>query len=467
MEALEKDFEDLVESEDNQEKDDKFILDYFDDEGNIISEKEETEVPETTEESQEEDTSPDSLTSEEFQAILQEWSDEDLESLPDEFFADIPEDLLAEVKLTKEDLPEGETDLQELYKTSLGKRLQVRKKPSNEGTISEKRLLIQKQKVAELYSSFEIEEEALRKKALGTRMQDRKDRVKYLRTAGGKKYLVKQKKRNKKIASGSMRVDKNKSVKQQRVARLYNEYNPTEDVNALLSGEEFSEEFKTKASTIFESAVNKRVEEELKINLLLQHEEMLEESVDALNEVQEEITSKLDSYLDYIVEEWLEDNKIAVESGIKTEVTENFLSGLKALFESSYVDIPEEKVDVFGELTEKTEELQKTLDQQIQTNVELKEENEKYLRDDIFLTVSDGMVDTDVEKLKTLVESVSYSGDIEDYTQKLETIKENYFNKSSEEKESGLLTEETDDSTYGTSDPIMSAYATALGRYSK
>ena len=238
-------------------------------------------------------------------------------------------------------------------------------------------------------------------------------------------------------------------------------YVPTEDVDALLVGEEFSDEFRAKATTIFESAVEKRVDDIVKVELLVQQEEMVQEALEAFLDQEEELTAKFDSYLDYIVEEWMEENKLAVENGIQTEITETFLAGLKELFQTSYVEVPDEKVDVLSELTEKVSKLQDELDKQIQSNIELKEENDEHIKDDIFLTVSDDMVDTDAEKFKTLTESVVYSGDIEEYTAKLETIKESYFNETKEQSVQ-TLTEETDESTYG-----MSAYAASLGRLTR
>ena len=309
----------------------------------------------------------------------------------------------------------------------------------------------------------------LKKKSLGKRIMARLKRVKWGRTKGGKAYGRKQKIRQKKVEAGGVRKDKTLSRLRKRVARLYGQgesYVPTEDVDALLVGEEFSDEFRAKATTIFESAVEKRVDDIVKVELLVQQEEMVQEALEAFLDQEEELTAKFDSYLDYIVEEWMEENKLAVENGIQTEITETFLAGLKELFQTSYVEVPDEKVDVLSELTEKVSKLQDELDKQIQSNIELKEENDEHIKDDIFLTVSDDMVDTDAEKFKTLTESVVYSGDIEEYTAKLETIKESYFNETKEQSVQ-TLTEETDESTYGTSDPIMSAYAASLGRLTR
>merc|ERR1712096_570804 len=143
-------------------------------------------------------------------------------------------------------------------------------------------------------------------------------------------------------------------------------------------------------------------EDIVKVELLVQQEEMVQEALEAFLDQEEELTAKFDSYLDYIVEEWMEENKLAVENGIQTEITETFLAGLKELFQTSYVEVPNEKVDVLSELTEKVSKLLGELDKQIQSNIELKEENDEHIKDDIFLTVSDDMVDTDAEKFKTL-----------------------------------------------------------------
>ena len=506
MEAMEKDFEDLVESEEvDQEEDEKLILDYFDDEGDLIAEddsEEEVEdslIADDTDEEEEDDQS-DTITSEEYETFLREASDEELDSLPDTFFDNLPDEFFEDVELTEEDLPEGETDLQELKKKSLGKRIMARLKKkkwkrTSGGRKSGRKSDIRqskvkrgaarvsktlgriRKKVARLYSEYDPEQteedteeiSELKKKSLGKRIMARLKRVKWGRTKGGKAYGRKQKIRQKKVEAGGVRKDKSLSRLRKRVARLYGQgesYVPTEDVDALLVGEEFSDEFRAKATTIFESAVEKRVDDIVKVELLVQQEEMVQEALEAFLDQEEELTAKFDSYLDYIVEEWMEENKLAVENGIQTEITETFLAGLKELFQTSYVEVPDEKVDVLSELTEKVSKLQDELDKQIQSNIELKEENDEHIKDDIFLTVSDDMVDTDAEKFKTLTESVVYSGDIEEYTAKLETIKESYFNETKEQSVQ-TLTEETDESTYGTSDPIMSAYAASLGRLTR
>lgn len=502
---MEKDFEDLVESEEvDQEEDEKLILDYFDDEGDLIAEDDSEEEVEDSliadDTDEEEDDQPDTITSEEYETFLREASDEELDSLPDTFFDNLPDEFFEDVELTEEDLPEGETDLQELKKKSLGKRIMARlkkkkwkrtsggKKSGRKSDIRQskvargavrvsKSLGRIRKKVARLYSEYDPEQteedteeiSELKKKSLGKRIMARLKRVKWGRTKGGKAYGRKQKIRQKKVEAGGVRKDKSLSRLRKRVARLYGQgesYVPTEDVDALLVGEEFSDEFRTKATTIFESAVEKRVDDIVKVELLVQQEEMVQEALEAFLDQEEEMTAKFDSYLDYIVEEWMEENKLAVETGIKSEITETFLTGMKELFRTSYVEIPDEKVDVLSELTEKVTNLQDELDKQIQTNIELKEENNNHIQDDIFLTVSNDMVDVDIEKFKTLTESVVYSGDIEEYTTKLETIKESYFNESKEQSVQ-TLTEETDESTYGTSDPIMSAYAASLGRLTR
>ena len=505
MEAMEKDFEDLVESEEvDQEEDEKLILDYFDDEGDLIAEddsEEETEdsliADDDTDDDEEDDT--DTITSEEYELFIKEASDEEFDALPDEFFADIPDEFFEDVELTEEDLPEGETELQELKKKSLGKRIMARlkrkkwkrtsggkasgrKSDIRQGKVARGAARVSKvlgrirKRVARLYSEYDPEQtedteeiSELKKKSLGARIQARLKKVKWGRTKGGKGYARKQKVRQKKVKAGGVRKDPLLTRLRKRVSKLYGKgesYVPTEDVDALLVGEEFSDEFRAKATTIFESAVEKRTEDIVKIELLVQQEEMVQEALEAFLDQEEEMTAKFDSYLDYIVEEWMEENKLAVEKGIKTEITETFLTGMKELFQTSYVEIPDDKVDVFSELTEKVSNLQDELDKQIQSNIELKEENNSHIQDDIFLTVSNNMVDVDVEKFKTLTESVVYSGDIEEYTAKLETIKESYFNETKEQSVQ-VLTEEADESTYGTSDPIMSAYAASLGRLTR
>ena len=199
-----------------------------------------------------------------------------------------------------------------------------------------------------------------------------------------------------------------------------------EDVNALLSGEELSEEFREKAKTIFEAALNTRLaqlEEAVISHYEQQYQEKLEE---ATSEVVEELTERVDSYLEYVADEWMQENVLAVERGIQTQANESFLSGLKGLFEEHYVSIPEDKYDVLENMVEKLDEMESKLNEQIERNVSLNKRLAESTSDVIFSEVAEGLALSQKEKLASLVESVEF-GSEEDYREKLVTLRESYF----------------------------------------
>ena len=195
-----------------------------------------------------------------------------------------------------------------------------------------------------------------------------------------------------------------------------------EDIDALVAGEELTEEFKQKAATIFEAAVMSRVKQEV-AKLDEAYEQRLAEQVE---EVVEGIVEKVDGYLDYVVEQWMEQNEIALESGMKSEILEGFVGGLKSLFEDHYIDIPEEKFDVLGALEEETTELKRVLDEQLAANVDLKQELSAYQKRHIVAELSEDLVDTDKEKFRSLVEELEFD-DVETFGKKAQTIRESYF----------------------------------------
>lgn len=194
------------------------------------------------------------------------------------------------------------------------------------------------------------------------------------------------------------------------------------DVEALINGETLSEEFKTKAATIFEAAVVTRVKEEV-ARLEEEFESKLGEQVDT---IVEGLVEKIDGYLDYVVEQWMEQNEIALEYGVKGEIMESFISGMRNLFEEHYIDVPEEKYDVIGEMESKIDELSAKLDEQVESNIELKRSLQEASRKDIVKTISEGLSDTQVEKFMALAEELSYES-AEAFTTKVKTIRENYF----------------------------------------
>ena len=200
------------------------------------------------------------------------------------------------------------------------------------------------------------------------------------------------------------------------------EYDIEEDVNALLGGEELSEEFKEKAKTIFEAAINSKVAE-IKEGLEAQYQEKLAEEIEA---AKESLAERVDSYLEYVADEWFEENALAVEAGLKTEMTESFLEGMKGLFEEHYVTIPEDKYDVLESMVEKLDDMETKLNEQIEKNISLNSRLAESVADGILDQVSEGLAQTQKEKLASLSESVEFESE-DQYREKLETLKESYF----------------------------------------
>jgi hypothetical protein len=196
----------------------------------------------------------------------------------------------------------------------------------------------------------------------------------------------------------------------------------SEDVAALTNGEDLSEEFKTKAATIFEAAVVTRVKSEVS-RLEEEFDVRLEEAV---NQAQEALVEKVDGYLNYVVEQWITDNEIALDRGMKSEILESFVAGMKGLFEEHYIDVPEEKYDLLGEMEETIESLNSKLNEQLEANVEIKKQLDETVRADIVKSLSEGLTETDKEKFTDLVEELSFE-DSESFELKLQTIRENYF----------------------------------------
>ena len=202
-------------------------------------------------------------------------------------------------------------------------------------------------------------------------------------------------------------------------------YNPesldlSADVKALFGDEDLSEEFKAKATTIFEAAVVSRINEALESTEI----DVVAE-VEAEKElVKEEMTAKLDDYLDYVVNEWVKDNELAIEQGIRSEIVENFMVGLRNLFTENYIDIPEEKVDIVDEMAAKVEDTEKAVNEEIEKNIALQKELNNLKSEKVFKEVSEGLTETQKEKFKSLAESVEYN---DEYAEKLDTLKNNYF----------------------------------------
>ena len=233
-----------------------------------------------------------------------------------------------------------------------------------------------------------------------------------------------------------------------------------DDVNALLGGEELSEEFKAKAKTIFEAAVTSRVAE-ARAEIEAAHAEIIEEEV---AKAKEELSERVDSYLEYVSEEWMTENQLAVEHGLKTELTESFLAGMKGLFEEHYVTIPDDKYDVLESMVEKLDDMETKLNEQIDKNIGLNKRLGESVADGILTDVSEGLASTQKEKLASLAESVEFDSE-ETYREKLETLKESYFtSKPTTSSKSETLSEGVDhagDDVTGS----MAAYMNTLSRF--
>ena len=241
-----------------------------------------------------------------------------------------------------------------------------------------------------------------------------------------------------------------------------------DDMDALVQGEDLSEEFKTKASTIFEAAVSAKVISEVNQRIDELETNYKKEIAEAKEDHLSTVTEKVDGYLNYVVEEWMKENELAVEKGIRSELVEDFMTGLKNLFTEHYIDIPEEKVDLVDDLFEKVEELEQKLDESINTNVDVKKELAEYKREETLREVSEDLADTEKEKLGKLAEGIDFE-DKSQYSEKLEVIKENYFPKQQSETITEELenTEKEQDSSEPDVDPIMSKYTSALTRLNK
>ena len=245
------------------------------------------------------------------------------------------------------------------------------------------------------------------------------------------------------------------------------EINVKEDIDALVEGEELSEEFKSKASTIFEAAVHQKVMEIASSKVDEMEKEYQDELQEEIVSFRDELTDKVDGYLNYVTEEWMKENELALESSLKSEITEEFMSGLKDLFTEHYIEVPEEKVDIVENLFDKVEDLEGQLNASVQENIKVKNELNEYRKDKILEEVCEDLADTQSEKMKTLAEGVSYEDDSENFEEKVKTIKENYFPNQQKQDEN---VEQVDASAEGeeVSDPkmtsIMEAYSKAIAR---
>ena len=233
-----------------------------------------------------------------------------------------------------------------------------------------------------------------------------------------------------------------------------------EHMNALVAGQDdLSEEFKTKAATVFESAVNSKVKEiaeQMEADVQTNYEQDIAKA-------KEELTEKVDSYLSYVVEEWMKENEIALERGIKGEIAEDFISGLKKLFAEHYIDVPDEKYNVLEDQASKIEELEKKLNEQIEKNVELNKDNAEKSRKEIMAEVAGDLADTAKEKFAKLAEEIEWS-DAESFKKKCETIKESYFGKKEEVKDKLDDVAAGDEASNEDLSQAMAAYTAAISK---
>tara|TARA_R100000008_G_C3551035_1_gene150427 strand:- start:77 stop:1084 length:1008 start_codon:yes stop_codon:yes gene_type:complete len=236
----------------------------------------------------------------------------------------------------------------------------------------------------------------------------------------------------------------------------------TADVEALMEGEDLSEEFKEKAAVIFEAAVKSKTRDEV-TRIVEEQQIAIAEEID---EYKDALASKVDDYLEYVVEEWMKENELAIERGLKGEIAEDFISGLKQLFEDHYIDVPDERYDILEAQSDRIAELEEHINSIMEQNIEMKSTNSDLVREQVILEVSSDLADTEFETFKSLTEDIDFN-DEDNFRQKLDTLKESYFPRT------GYETYEIDDEDYGSAvqdidtTDAMRAYMSAIGRTEK
>jgi hypothetical protein len=237
-----------------------------------------------------------------------------------------------------------------------------------------------------------------------------------------------------------------------------------DDIQALFADDQtISEDFKSKAATIFEARVFDRVAQ-IQEEIEAEYASVLEEAVE---QIKEDLTEKVDDYLNYVVEQWMEENQIAIESGLRSEITEDFIAGLRNLFAENYINVPEESVDLVEELAAKVEELETKLNEEIETNIVYKKALTEAIKDQLTVEVCEGLTATQVEKIKSLAESVDFSTE-EEFVDKLETLRENYFPSGIQKAKVSHLQEQFEDAEgekkSTSSDPFIAAVSQAISK---
>ena len=264
-----------------------------------------------------------------------------------------------------------------------------------------------------------------------------------------------------KVRSAMMSEESSEEFESHDEADLNYEGDWTEDLDALVNDEAtLSEEFRSKAETIFNTAIKSKLSEE--IDRLEERYET--ELAEAVEETKTGLVDKVDSYLNYVVENWMEENKLAVQSGLRTEIAEKFMNNLKDLFTESYIDVPESKVDLVDDLADEVEELETTLNDQMAKTIAMQEELEGYKREAILREASKDLAETQVEKLRSLVVNEDFDSE-EDFAERVETIKESYFNKKRVMNDETVIDE--DDNTSEVPAGSMDQYINALKTQTK
>ena len=251
-------------------------------------------------------------------------------------------------------------------------------------------------------------------------------------------------------------AEESKKVKES-IDQKIEDLDVSKDVEALVEGEELSGQFKTKAATIFETAIKSKVRSELE-KIQEENDKQMEELAEAS---MTSMVEKGDDYLNYVVEQWMSENELAIERGLKGEIAEDFISGLKGLFEDHYIDVPDEKYDILEANLTKIEELEEKLNKQMEENVQLRKQKGELVKESMIFDVADGMTDTETEKFQSLVDDVEFS-DEDSYKEKLQTIKESYFGSGAVESQDEMLTEEGSEEQPEEVSDTMAKYMTAI-----
>ena len=240
------------------------------------------------------------------------------------------------------------------------------------------------------------------------------------------------------------------------------QFDVTDYINVIFEGQQLSDEFKQKAAVVFEAALNEKVSI-IEQAILQASEEVIEEQVVGAVNV---LTEKVDGYLGYVINEWMEENKLQVEQGFRTEIAENFMAQLKQLFENSYIHVPAEKVDLVDELFAENRQLEENLNNIMKKNLELQEKNLVNECSNAFMELSAGLADTEVEKLASLTEGIEFDS-VDQYKEKVQILKESYFNSKAESRSSQVLAESASTSAPMVNDDMMSHYVSSISKHLK